>query len=107
MELTDRKKQILKIVVDGYVATAEPVSSKAIAEKMPGRISSATIRNELADLVEMGYLEQPHTSAGRVPSAKGYRLSTSTSLWSAVRCRRRRPRASAAPSPGKCLRWIR
>ena len=74
MELTDRKKQILKIVVDGYVATAEPVSSKAIAEKMPGRISSATIRNELADLVEMGYLEQPHTSAGRVPSARGYRL---------------------------------
>ena len=74
MELTDRKKQILKIVVDGYVATAEPVSSKAIAEKMPGRISSATIRNELADLVEMGYLEQPHTSAGRVPSPKGYRL---------------------------------
>ena len=74
MELTDRKKQILKIVVDGYVATAEPVSSKAIAEKMPGKISSATIRNELADLVEMGYLEQPHTSAGRVPSAKGYRL---------------------------------
>ena len=96
MELTDRKKQILKIVVDGYVATAEPVSSKAIAEKMPGKISSATIRNELADLVEMGYLEQPHTSAGRVPSAKGYRL-----------CRRRRPRASASPSPGKCLRWIR
>ena len=74
MELTDRKKQILKIVVDGYVATAEPVSSKAIAEKMPGRISSATIRNELADLVELGYLEQPHTSAGRVPSARGYRL---------------------------------
>ena len=74
MELTDRKKQILKIVVDGYVATAEPVSSKTIAEKMPGKISSATIRNELADLVEMGYLEQPHTSAGRVPSAKGYRL---------------------------------
>ena len=74
MELTDRKKQILKIVVDGYVATAEPVSSKAIAEKMPGRISSATIRNELADLVEMGYLEQPHTSAGRVPSPMGYRL---------------------------------
>lgn len=106
MELTDRKKQILKIVVDGYVATAEPVSSKAIAEKMPGRISSATIRNELADLVEMGYLEQPHTSAGRVPSAKGYRLYVNE-LWSAVRCRRRRPRASAAPSPGKCLRWIR
>ena len=74
MELTDRKKQILKIVVEGYVASADPVGSKAIAEKMPGKISSATIRNELADLVEMGYLEQPHTSAGRIPSPKGYRL---------------------------------
>ena len=74
MELTTRKKQILKIVVDSYVATAEPVGSKVIAEKMPGKISSATIRNELADLVEMGYLEQPHTSAGRIPSPKGYRL---------------------------------
>ena len=50
------------------------MGSKAIVEQMPGKISSATIRNELADLVEMGYLEQPHTSAGRVPSAKGYRL---------------------------------
>ncbi len=74
MNLTDRKKQILKIVVEGYIATAEPVGSKAIAEKMPGKISSATIRNELAELVELGYLEQPHTSAGRIPSAKGYRL---------------------------------
>ena len=74
MELTTRKKQIQKIVVDSYVATAEPVGSKVIAEKMPGKISSATIRNELADLVEMGYLEQPHTSAGRIPSPQGYRL---------------------------------
>lgn len=74
MEMTDRKKQILKIVVEEYVAAAEPVGSKAIAQRMPGKISSATIRNELADLTEMGYLEQPHTSAGRVPSAKGYRL---------------------------------
>ena len=69
MELTDRKKQILKIVVESYINTAEPVGSKAIVEQMPGKISSATIRNELADLVELGYLEQPHTSAGRVPSA--------------------------------------
>ena len=74
MELTERKKQILKIVVESYIDTAEPLGSKAIAEKMPGKISSATIRNELADLGEMGYLEQPHTSAGRSPSAKGYRL---------------------------------
>ena len=74
MELTERKKQILKIVVESYIDTAEPLGSKAIAEKMPGKISSATIRNELADLSEMGYLEQPHTSAGRIPSAQGYRL---------------------------------
>ena len=74
MELTDRKKQILKIVTEEYIRSAEPIGSKAIVERMPDKISSATVRNELADLVEMGYLEQPHTSAGRVPSAKGYRL---------------------------------
>lgn len=74
MELSQRKKQILKLVVEDYVAAAEPVGSKAIAQRMPGKISSATIRNELAELTELGYLEQPHTSAGRIPSAKGYRL---------------------------------
>ena len=74
MELTDRKKQILKIVVEDHIATAEPVGSKTIAGEMEEKVSSATIRNELADLVELGYLEQPHTSAGRVPSPKGYRL---------------------------------
>ena len=74
MELTERKKQILKIVVDSYIETAEPIGSKAIVERMPGKISSATVRNELADLTELGYLEQPHTSAGRIPSPKGYRL---------------------------------
>ncbi len=74
MELTERKRQILKIVVDSYIETAEPIGSKAIVERMPGKISSATVRNELADLTELGYLEQPHTSAGRIPSPKGYRL---------------------------------
>jgi heat-inducible transcriptional repressor len=74
MELTDRKKQILKVVIEDYIHTAEPVGSKAIAAEMGGKVSSATIRNELADLVDLGYLEQPHTSAGRVPSPKGYRL---------------------------------
>lgn len=74
MELTERKKQILKVVVESYIHTAEPVGSKAIAAEMGGSVSSATIRNELADLVELGYLEQPHTSAGRIPSPKGYRL---------------------------------
>ena len=74
MELTERKRQILKVVVEDYIRSAEPVGSKAIAARMGGSVSSATIRNELADLVDMGYLEQPHTSAGRIPSRKGYRL---------------------------------
>ena len=74
MELSERKRQILKVVVEEYIRTAEPVGSKAIAAQMGGSVSSATIRNELADLTEMGYLEQPHTSAGRMPSPKGYRL---------------------------------
>ena len=74
MELTERKRQILKVVVEDYIRTADPVGSKAIAGRMGGHVSSATIRNELADLVELGYLEQPHTSAGRIPSPKGYRL---------------------------------
>ncbi len=74
MDLTDRKKQILKVVIEDYIRTAEPVGSKTIAAEMGGSVSSATIRNELADLAEMGYLEQPHTSAGRIPSPQGYRL---------------------------------
>mgnify|MGYP001654437793 CR=1 FL=1 len=74
MELTDRKKQILKVVVEDYVRTAEPVGSKAIAASIDMEVSSATIRNEMAELENLGYLEQPHTSAGRVPSPKGYRL---------------------------------
>lgn len=74
MDLTERKKRILRAVVEGYIATAEPVGSKAVAEYGELNISSATIRNEMADLTEMGYLEQPHTSAGRIPSPIGYRL---------------------------------
>ena len=74
MELTERKKKILRAIVDLYIRTAEPVGSKAIAEMPDMNISSATIRNEMADLTELGYLEQPHTSAGRVPSPSGYRL---------------------------------
>ena len=73
-ELSERKKKILTAVVEEYIATAEPVGSKHIAEKAGLNVSSATVRNELADLTEMGYLDQPHTSAGRVPTAQGYRL---------------------------------
>ena len=74
MELSERKKKVLRSIVDLYIRTAEPVGSKAIAELPDMNYSSATIRNEMADLTTMGYLEQPHTSAGRVPSAAGYRL---------------------------------
>ena len=74
MELTDRKKKVLRAIVELYIRTAEPVGSKAIAEMPDMNYSSATIRNEMADLLAMGYLEQPHTSAGRIPSAAGYRL---------------------------------
>ena len=74
MELTDRKKKILRAIVESYIQTAEPVGSKYIAQMPDLAYSSATIRNEMADLTAMGYLEQPHTSAGRVPSPAGYRL---------------------------------
>jgi len=74
MELTDRKKRILRAIVDSYIRTAEPVGSKAIAAMPDMSFSSATIRNEMAELTNMGLLEQPHTSAGRIPSPAGYRL---------------------------------
>ena len=74
MELTARKKAILRAVVESYIQSAEPVGSKAVAELTGLKVSPATIRNDMADLEELGYLEQPHTSAGRIPSAKGYRL---------------------------------
>ncbi len=71
--LNERKEQILRAVVVNYIKTAEPVGSRTVARTHPGGLSSATIRNEMADLEEMGYLVQPHTSAGRIPSQKGYR----------------------------------
>ena len=74
MELTPRKKKILAAVIEEYIRTAEPVGSKAIAAKGSLGCSPATIRNELAELVSRGYLEQPHTSAGRVPTPLGYRM---------------------------------
>ena len=74
MELTERKKKVLRSVVDLYIRTAEPVGSKAITELPDMKYSSATIRNEMAELTTLGYLEQPHTSAGRIPSPAGYRL---------------------------------
>ena len=74
MKLSDRKKKILQFVVDDYIATAQPVSSKSITEKYMKDVSSATVRSELAAFEEMGYLSQLHTSSGRVPSTEAYRL---------------------------------
>ena len=74
MELNDRKKQILQAIIDEYIGSAEPVGSRAISKKNELGLSSATIRNEMADLEEMGFLIQPHTSAGRIPSDVGYRF---------------------------------
>ncbi len=71
--LDERKLIILKAIIDDYVSSAEPVGSRTIAKKANMNLSPATIRNEMADLEEMGYLTQPHTSAGRIPSDKGYR----------------------------------
>ncbi len=73
MPLDDRKSRVLQAIIEDYVATAEPVGSRTIARKYNLGVSPATIRNEMADLEEMGYLEQPHTSAGRIPSDRGYR----------------------------------
>ena len=73
INLDERKKKILKAIIDGYIKTADPIGSRTLAKKYMFGLSSATIRNEMADLEELGYLEQPHTSAGRIPSDKGYR----------------------------------
>ncbi len=73
-ELDARKKLILKAIIDDYISSVEPVGSRTIAKKYDMGLSSATIRNEMADLEEMGYLTQPHASSGRIPSEKGYRL---------------------------------
>lgn len=74
MELPERKRRILKAIVENYIDTAEPVGSKALVNSFDTPISSATIRNEMSELEDLGYLEKPHVSAGRVPSFAAYRL---------------------------------
>ena len=73
-ELSERKKQLLKAIVEVHIRRGDPVGSKFLIQDMQSSLSSATIRNEMAELESLGYLEQPHTSAGRIPSRKGYRL---------------------------------
>ncbi|MDO5298443.1 MAG: heat-inducible transcriptional repressor HrcA [Clostridia bacterium] len=74
MDRIDRKYRILQAIIDDYILTALPVGSRTISRKYEQKLSSATIRNEMSDLEELGYLDSPHTSAGRVPSYKAYRL---------------------------------
>ena len=111
--LNERKKRILQAVVLNFIKSAEPVGSRTIARSYRIGLSSATIRNEMADLEDMGYLSQPHTSAGRIPSQKGYRyfvdhlmdpgkLSEDEELeiihsWASKRCARSKRLSSGSP----------
>ncbi|MEG2957040.1 MAG: hypothetical protein RR826_02100, partial [Christensenellaceae bacterium] len=74
MDLSERKLKILKAIIDDYIDTGIPVGSRTLSKKPDLTYSSATIRNEMADLEELGFLDQPHTSAGRTPSDMAYRL---------------------------------
>lgn len=80
MQLDERKKKILQAIIRNYLETGEPVGSRTISKYTDLNLSSATIRNEMADLEELGYILQPHTSAGRIPSDKGYRLYVDTMM---------------------------
>src|SRR6266516_844099 len=73
-KLTDRRQRLLRFIIDEYVSTAQPVGSNALVEKYGLPVSAATIRNDMAALEDEGYITQPHTSAGRIPTDKGYRL---------------------------------
>lgn len=84
MVIDDRKIKILEAIINDYISTGEPVGSRTIAKKYNLGVGSATIRNEMADLEDMGYLEQPHASAGRVPSSKGYRLYVDSLMESSL-----------------------
>ncbi len=80
MQLDERKIKIMQAIIRNYLETGEPVGSRTISKYTDLNLSSATIRNEMADLEEMGYILQPHTSAGRIPSDKGYRLYVDTMM---------------------------
>ena len=80
MAMDERKLRILQAIIDDYILTGVPVGSRTISKKYDMGLSSATIRNEMSDLEELGFLDQPHVSAGRVPSAKAYRLYVDTLL---------------------------
>lgn len=106
MELSERKQKILKAIVDLYIRSAEPVGSKTIAALPDMNFSSATIRNEMAELTTLGFLEQPHTSAGRIPSPAGYRFYIDR-LMQALPPLRRRDASINQPWNRVCRSWTR
>ena len=79
-ELSERQKTLLLVIIRDYIDAAQPVGSKRLVDRYQLDLSSATIRNEMATLTEMGYLRQPHTSAGRVPTEEGYRYFVSAMM---------------------------
>ena len=98
--IEDRKLAVLRAIVEDYVATQEPVGSKTLVERHQLGVSPATVRNDMAALEDEGLIAQPHTSAGRIPTDKGYRFFVDR-LTTSSRCRRRRSarsrRSSRAP----------
>ena len=84
-ELTPRKKAVLSAVVKAYIETGEPIGSKILMGLMENAPSSATLRNEMNELCNLGFLSQPHTSAGRIPTSNGYRLYVDTLMQTSVR----------------------
>lgn len=100
MGMDERKFRILQAIIDDYILTAVPVGSRTISKKYDMGLSSATIRNEMSDLEELGYLDQPHISAGRIPSAKAYRLYVDQLLQSG-RLRSGEPAAVQAHFQGR------
>lgn len=84
MQMDDRKMRILRAIIDDYILTGVPVGSRTISRKYETNLSSATIRNEMSDLEELGFLDQPHVSAGRIPSAKAYRLYVDSLLQAGI-----------------------
>ncbi len=108
MELSERKQKILGAIVEQYIKTGEPVGSKALLDALDFSVSSATVRNEMAELVSLGYLEQPHTSAGRIPTNEGYRyyvdhIMVNSSVDESVRRRIEAGIHSAGGDPEKLI----
>ena len=102
VELEGRRREILKVIIDDYILTAEPVGSEAVCDRHRLGVSAATIRNEMAVLEELGFLHQPHTSAGRIPTDQGYRVYVDSMLQeeqvpTAERIRIRRTLSAAEP----------